>query len=204
MKSARRCRIGSVLPQAARYPEKNHENCIRGDFSRIVCLTQNPERVPHAQPSCGPLNTEFQTKIDYNRSADFQPEGGKALVYVAEDQKFQAAREVTARIGVDGAWVGATRGNSYIFFSVDPGEHHLCADWRSAFLSYGRRVSLFGFAAEAGKVYYFRARTTGGPSSMLDRSSLDESASLDLDLVNADEGKLLVSTSPYSDSRPKK
>ena len=39
---------------------------------------------------------------------------------------------------------------------------------------------------------------------MLDRSSLDESASLDLDLINSDEGKLLVSTSPYSNSHPKK
>ncbi|HZC22253.1 MAG TPA: DUF2846 domain-containing protein [Candidatus Binatia bacterium] len=173
-------------------------------FLASFAFAQNPDRVPHAQPACGPLNAEFQTKIDYNQSADFHPESGKALVYVAEDQKYHAARDVTARIGLDGAWVGATRGNSYIFFSVDPGEHHLCTDWRSGFLANGRLVSLFGFTAEAGKVYYFRVRTTGGPSSMLDRSALDESATLDLDLISGDEGKLLVSTSPYSDSRPKK
>lgn len=167
-------------------------------------FAQNPDRVAPAQPACGPPNVEFQTKSDFNRSPDFHPESGKALAYVAEDQKFQAARNVTARIGLDGAWAGATRGNSYIFFSLDPGEHHLCADWRSTLLSGGRRVSLFGFTAEAGKVYYFRVRTTGGPSSILDRSSLDESASLDLELINGDEGRLLVSTSPYSDSHPKK
>ena len=173
-------------------------------FLASSAFTQNSDRVPHAQPACGPLNAEFQIKMDNSQSPGFQPESGKALVYVAEDQKFQAAKEVTARIGLDGAWVGATRGESYIFFSVDPGEHHLCADWRSTLLSDGRRVSLFGFTVEAGKVYYFRVRTTGGPSSMLDRSGLDESASLDLDLINSDEGKLLVSTSPHSDSRPKK
>jgi Protein of unknown function (DUF2846) len=173
-------------------------------FLASSAFAQNPDRVPHAQPACGPLNTEFQIKIDYDESPDFQPESGKALVYVAEDQKFQAAKEVTARIGMDGAWVAATRGSSYVFFSVDPGEHHLCADWRSTLLSTGRRISLFGFTAEAGKVYYFRVRTTGGPSSMLDQSSLDESALLDLDLINSDEGKLLVSTSPYSVSHPKK
>jgi len=167
-------------------------------------FAQNPDRVPHAQPACGSPNVEFQIKMDNSQSPDLLPESGKALVYVAEDQKFQAAREVTARIGMDGAWIGATRGDSYIFFPVDPGEHHLCADWRSTLLADGRRVSLFGFTAEAGKVYYFRVRTTGGPSSMLDRSSLDESASLDLDLINSDEGKLLVSTSPYSNSHPKK
>ena len=173
-------------------------------FLASFAFAQNPDRVPHAPPACGPLNAEFQTKIDYNQAADFQPESGKALVYVVEDQKFHAAKEVTARIGLDGAWVGATHGESYIFFPVDPGEHHLCADWRSTLLSNGRRVSLFAFTAEAGKVYYFRARTMGGPSSMLDRSSLDESASLDLEPVNDDEGKLLVSNSPYSASHPKK
>jgi hypothetical protein len=166
---------------------------------------------PKTQTACrirnlpvGPPNAEFQIKMDNTQSPGFQPESGKALVYVAEDQKFQAAKEVTARIGVDGAWVGATRGNSYLFFSAEPGEHHLCADWRSSFLARGRLVSLFGFTAEAGKVYYFRVRTTGGPSSMLDRSALDESALFDLELINVDEGKLLVSTSPYSTSRPKK
>ena len=173
-------------------------------FLASFTSAQNPDRVPHASPACGPLNAEFQTKIDYNQAADFQPEGGKALVYVVEDQKFHAAKEVTARIGLDGGWVGATHGDSYIFFPVDPGEHHLCADWRSTLLSNGRRVSLFGFTAEAGKVYYFRVRTMGGPSSMLDRSSLDESATLDLELINEDQGKLLVSTSPHSDSNPKK
>lgn len=173
-------------------------------FLASLAFAQNPDRVPHAQPACGPLNAELQTKTDYNEAADFQPESGKAMVYVAEEQKYHAARDVTARIGLDGAWVGATRGNSYAFFPVDPGEHHLCADWRSTLLSNGRLVSLFGFTAEAGKVYYFRVRTTGGPSSMLDRSALDESATLDLDLINSDEGKLLVSTSPYSASHPKK
>lgn len=173
-------------------------------FLASFAFAQDPDRVPHAQPACGPLNTEFQTKTDYNEAPDFQPEKGKALVYVAEDQKYHAARDVTARIGLDGGWVGATRGNSHLFFSVDPGEHHLCADWRSSFLSSGRLVSLYGFTADADKVYYFRVRTTGGPSSMLDRSALDESATLDLELINNDEGKLLVSTSPYSASHPKK
>jgi hypothetical protein len=173
-------------------------------FLASSAFAQNPDRLPHTQSACGPLNAEFQIKMDSSQTPDFQPEVGKALVYVAEDQKFHAAKDVTARVGLDGAWVGATRGDSYVFFSVDPGEHHLCADWRSTLLSNGRLVSLFGFTAEPGKVYYFRVRTTGGPSSMLDRSALDESALLDLDLINSDEGKLLVSTSPYSASHPKK
>ncbi len=155
-------------------------------------------------PACGAVNVQFSIKTDFTQTTAPEVESGKALVYVVEDQKFKAVRDVTARIGLDGTWVGATRGNSFLFFSVEPGEHHLCADWVSSFLTYGRNVALFGFTAEAGKTYYFRARTTGGPASMMDRNGADDSASIDLDLVNSDEGGLLVKSSTLSVSHPKK
>ena len=65
----------------------------------------------------------------------------------------------------------------------------------------GRLVSLANFTAEAGSVYYFRVRTTGGPSSYL--KDRDRSASIDLEPVSSDEGKLLVASSPWSNSQPK-
>jgi len=71
----------------------------------------------------------------------------------------------------------------------------------SDFLPAGRLVSLANFTAEAGNVYYFRARTCGGPSSYLKDS--DRSASIDLEQVNSDEGKLLVASSAWSNSQPK-
>jgi len=37
-----------------------------------------------------------------------------------------------------------------------------------------------------------------------DRDSLDNSASIDLDLVNVDEGRYLVGSSPFSEAHPKK
>jgi len=165
-------------------------------------LAQDPALVPHAQPACGPMNVQFQVKTDASQHPDPQVDGGKALVYVVEDQKFKAVREATVRVGVDGTWVGATRGSSYLFFMLEPGEHHLCVDWTAAFV--GRLVSLFGLTAEAGKVYYFRARTTGGPPSVVAENGAEDTASLDLDLMNADEGKLLVASSPFSVSNPKK
>jgi uncharacterized protein DUF2846 len=167
-------------------------------FLASSAFAQNPALVPHAQPACGAANVEFQTKPDASQRPDPQLEAGKALIYVMEDQKFKFVRDITVRIGLDGAWVGATRGSSYLFFSVEPGEHHLCADWMSNFA--GRLVSLFGLTAEAGKVYYFRARTMASPIN----SSNDKTALIDLDLVNSDEGKLLVASSPLSVSHPKK
>jgi hypothetical protein len=156
--------------------------------------------VSAAESACGPVGDQFTVKIspDDPHTA-VQPEPGKALVYVVEDQKFKTVRDVTARAGVDGAWVGANRGNSYLFFSVEAGEHHLCTDWLSDYLPHGRLVSLNGFTAEAGKIYYFRVRTSSSPSG-----NADNSATLDLDLVNSDEGKLMVASTSLSVSQPKK
>ena len=153
-----------------------------------------------AESACGPRGAQFILKLSSDdQHATVQPDPGKALVYVIEDQKFKTVRDVTARVGVDGAWVGANRGNSYLFFSVESGEHHLCADWISNYLPHGRLVSLNSFTAEPGKIYYFRVRTTSSPSG-----SAFASATLDLDLVNGDEGKLLVASSSLSVSQPKK
>jgi hypothetical protein len=171
-------------------------------FLACSAFAQNPALIPHAEDACGPTKEQFQVKTDGAQQPDPQVESGKALIYVAEDQKFKGFKDATARIGLDGAWMGATRGNSYLFFSVEPGEHHLCADWVPTLV--GRGVSLFGFTAEPGKTYYFRARTLGGPASMGDRNSFDDVATIDLDLVNSDEGKLLVASFPYSVSHPKK
>jgi hypothetical protein len=173
-------------------------------FLAYSAFAQNPSTIPQLHPACGAMNTQFQVKMNDAQLPDPQVEAGKALIYVVEDQKYKAVRDVTLRIGLDGEWVGATRGNSYLFFSVEPGEHHLCADWTSDFLPSGRLVSLFGLTVEAGKTYYFRARTMGGPGSLTERNGQGDTSSLDLDLVNRDEGKYLVTTSPMSVSHSKK
>jgi hypothetical protein len=161
--------------------------------------------VASAQAACGPATTQFNIKANNQAPTSIEePQPGKALVYVVEDQKFKAVRDATTRVGVDGAWVGANRGNSYLFFSVEPGEHHLCTDWISEWLTGGRLVSLSGFTAEAGKIYFFRARTTGGPSSLGGYRQSPDWSSLDLDRVNSDEAKLLIASSALSVSHPKK
>jgi len=160
--------------------------------------------VAAAESACGPAATEFIIKTSDGLQSLRQPEPGKALVYVIEDEKIRGIRSVTTRVGLDGAWVGANRGNSYLFFSVDPGEHHLCTDWTSDFLAGGRVVSLAPLTAEPGKIYYFRARTIAAAASFVEGKLWENGASIDLDPVNSDEGKLLVATSALSVSHPKK
>jgi hypothetical protein len=55
-------------------------------------------------------------------------------------------------------------------------------------------VALANFSAEAGKVYYFRARIFYAR----------ENYSFDLDAINSDQGKYLVASSPFSVSHPKR
>jgi hypothetical protein len=153
-----------------------------------------------AESACGPGNVQFAIKTNNHDHSVAQPDPGKALVYVVEDQKFKVVNDVTTRIGIDGTWLGANRGNSYFSFSVEPGKHHLCTDWVSGFLPNGRLVSLTSFTAASGEIYYFRARTSASPTS----GKAGAGASVDLDLVSEDEGKLLVASSGLSLSQQKK
>jgi hypothetical protein len=69
---------------------------------------------PHA--ACGPVGVNFKTETSVAQSLP-QPEPGKALVYVVED--FPGSSETigapTIKVGIDGNWVGATQGRSYLY-----------------------------------------------------------------------------------------
>ncbi len=165
-----------------------------------VCAFAQDLSIPAAESACGPRNIQFAVKTNNNEHRLAQPDPGKALIYVVEDQKFRVVNDVTTRVGIDGAWVGANRGNSYLSVSVEPGKHHLCTDWTSGFLPGGRLVALTSFTAESGEIYYLRVRTSASPTS----GKAGDGASIDLDLVNEDEGRLLVASSGLSLSQQKK
>jgi hypothetical protein len=161
---------------------------------------------PQPPTACGPLDAKFDAQAEAGQPAaqlsaqlSAQAEPGKALVYVAEDFT-KAPGEIdnpTLRVGMDGAWVGATRTNSYLAFAVEPGEHHLCSSWQSHWQRLSKLAAFAGFTAEAGKVYYFRERIT--------YSSAGKAANmiLDLEAVNPDEGRYLVATYKPSVSHAK-
>ena len=162
-------------------------------------FAQDQSSIQSAQAACGPSPAKFDVSETKPETKKVLPDSdpARALVYVIEEQKFKAVRDVTARFAVDGQWVGANRGNSYFFFFADPSEHHLCVDWISDHVRNGRLVSLNHFTARAGETYYFRIRTSGSPNVV-------DGATLDLDAINSDEGKLLVASSALAKSHPKK
>ncbi|MFZ1131277.1 MAG: DUF2846 domain-containing protein [Terriglobales bacterium] len=147
-------------------------------------------------PGCGPAHARFNVRTETGPHPA-QPEAGKALVYfIQDDSDFNSRPRPTSRMGVDGAWVGATKSNSYFYFSVDPGVHHICAGWQ---MTEGEptnhNTAAAHFTAEANGVYYFEAKDTLGYGG---------SASIDLKPLDSDEGQLLVDQLSFSISQPKK
>lgn len=124
-----------------------------------------------------------------------QPDPGKSLVYVIEvfDRAANQLSRPTLRIGLDGKWTGAVKGDSYLALSVDPGEHHLCTNWQSRLKQFSTKAAFLGLNAEAGKIYYIRARIIEGGSDF----------ALDFAPVDADEGKYLIATAAPSNSHAK-
>ncbi len=150
-------------------------------------------QVARIASACGPENVAFKVKLDERDHRLAQPAQGKALVYFIHDSGTSAVIAYpTTRMGVDGTWVGANHSNSYFYVSVEPGEHHVCADLQTSL--YEDRTELAHFSAEAGKVYYFRTRLVTSRSVEL----------LALDSLDSDQGNYLISLFPLSVSTAKK
>ena len=146
-----------------------------------------------ARGGCGPSEALFDVKTDSKQHPSAPPDAGKALVYVFEDMEHGP----TMRVGLDGAWVGANKGKSYFFFSVDAGEHQVCTNWQSGtFKETAKRIgSAMTLKAEAGKIYYLRTQ-------VYERSERD--SNVKLEPVETAEGQFLISASAFSTSHPKK
>ena len=145
--------------------------------------------------ACGNDKIKFDVTTEKNPPAPASPAAGKAQIVFIEDQNKEHNPWHpwdTVRFGMDGAWVGANKGNSYFTLDVAPGLHHLCASWQGGV----RGVESFDLApvtAEPGKVYYFAAEIT--ESQYYYHFSLSQ--------LNDDQGKYRIKAWKLSTSKPK-
>jgi len=154
-------------------------------FLAVSAFAQRESAI--AKAACGPKDTDFQIELDKSQHTLAQPEPGKARVYFIQDlgRISCIGACLKTKIGVDGKWVGAIRHNSYFSISVEPGEHHVCADPEHV-------IALAHFTAEAGKVYYFRTRYFGSNTQSL----------FEFDPIDSDQGQHLIASYPLSISHP--
>jgi hypothetical protein len=160
----------------------------------VLCAGALAQDRPAAPAACGPKNVNFDVKLDESQHTVLPPEPGKARVYFIQDLgPITCIACTTTRFGLDGSWAGAVQHNGYFSVSVEPGEHHVCANPQSRFAAVNRVMALAHFTAEPGKVYYFRARAVG------DR----DNPFFDLDPIDSDQGEYFVASFPLSVFHPK-
>jgi len=147
------------------------------------------------QGACGDDSSKFEVTAqqDAPKPAFAPPSAGKSLIVLIERNSYKTTYfgYATVRFGIDGGWIGANYGNSYLTAEVDPGVHRVCANWQPASFSTAKKTdaenksAVDTFTAEAGKVYFIMAtvvvesHTEGVPNHSIFLSKLndDEGAS---------------------------
>jgi hypothetical protein len=149
--------------------------------------------------SCGPKDVAFTGSMDPSH-APAEPEPGKArVVFIQDHGPWGGHQHYVTKIGLDGAWVGAYKQNAYFTVSVDPGEHHVCANVQSK-SAFGLLLALAHFTAEPGKIYYFRTRFFDGMPGVTTAPPY-----VDLETVDSDEAQYRMASFPQiSASQPGK
>jgi hypothetical protein len=155
-------------------------------LSLISCcaFAQDKAAIADAEAGCGPDNIELSVTTDESKHPAPTPENGKALIYVVQ------RATGTFKFGADGNWLGALKGGTYFYASVEPGEHHLCV---RGHLPLWKGLSLHGLKAKAGETHYFFIHLVSGGGYL----------ELFFTEVDPDEGKELVARSKFSSSQPK-
>jgi hypothetical protein len=139
---------------------------------------------------------KFEVKTHKGQPTPGPADSAKAQVILmeSENQMIAPFHNATVRWGMDQSWVGADYGNSYFVLSVEPGVHHLCANWQSVLRTLKKNVDLTSFTAEPGRTYYFLADVN---------VESKESVSFAISQLNDDKGQYLVKNYAQSTSKPK-
>jgi hypothetical protein len=158
--------------------------------------------------ACGNEKVKFDIQLKKNAPTPDGPEAGKGQVVFIETSERPpkigcldagVSCNDVGRFGVDRAWVGATKGNSYFAISLEPGVHHLCA-------VLGRKADAETLTVEAGKTYYFQIeyKAEGTQYGTPEHPNYQVNEKVEFSLLNEDNGKYRVKASALSIAIPKR
>jgi hypothetical protein len=178
--------------------EKTSKLLLLGLAISTSLVLHGQDGVP-GSPGCGAPKEKFDVSTAGSQTSD-KAGADQALIYfIQNDSSFNTRPRPTTRVGLDGAWAGATAGDSYFVFPVSPGTHHLCASWQGsgpgritasvlgAGSSLRSKEAAMSFTAQPGAVYYFVVENV-----YLHLEHGSDTLELKLDQVNNDQGQLLV------------
>lgn len=145
-------------------------------------------------PGCGSIDITFAPG-DESGHPLAPARAGMATVYVIQDDRnFESWHHPTVDWGIDGQWVGSTKGNTYFYDYVAPGEHHICAEWRAG-MTAGRLSDSVPFIADAGQIYRFRLANVFSESARQNGMRLTP--------ADDDEARSLLASFRHSIYKPK-
>lgn len=130
--------------------------------------------------ACGPKNEKFELKVEKPVDAEAPVPPEQAAVYFVT--KLSRFNRAVYMVAIDGAWVGALRGDSYFRTTVPAGVHHACL-WVK-----GMTLGLVELNVAPTQTYYVRGHWRTGFLH----------GGVDAEVISSDEGKYLVSTSKRS------
>jgi hypothetical protein len=168
--------------------------CVAAFFLGAFLACAGQVRANTLPDSCGDDKVKFDVKTEAGQPLPAGPAEGKAEIVFIENQNQMVTpfHYSTVRFGMDGAWVGANKGNSYFVLTVDPGVHQLCASWQSGLEKLKKNIKLASFTAEPGRVYYFAGEIVASRDTLI----------FNFSALNEDEGKYQVQSFKLSTSKP--
>ena len=159
----------------------------------LPVVAQSSTAADPVKAACGEADRTFKVTNHAARdeSALLPDEGRIYLIEVQDRVAFcPGGCGVTIKVGLDGVWAGATSGNSYLDMVPKAGVHHLCVAWQSKLRGRRKNEQLAMLTVKSGDTLYYRVHLTP--------STPDTIAHFELEPVNTDEGKLLVTRFPQS------
>ncbi len=114
----------------------------------------NQTEILRAEAACGPPAQRLKVQLAQN-SGSTPPSPAMSMIYVIQGRvPWFHLSEV--RVGMDGRWIGALRGRSYLAIRTQPGVHHFCIAGGNLRPS---SVALDVLDTESKKSEYLEART---------------------------------------------
>jgi len=105
--------------------------------------------------ACGADTTQFKVSHSNTEPTLTPPAGQALIVLIQKPIGEEFASDPILRLAVDGTWVGAVKGSSYIAIPVSPGSHKLCVGRQSKYDDEKSNLSTAPLNAQAGSVYYY-------------------------------------------------
>lgn len=148
------------------------------------------------EAACGADTVQFNVKTDAPPPPLRPLDPARARVYFLSTMPDEPFVSKIVRLGVDGAWLGATGTESYLIQDLSPGLHHLCASYQGkALLADDPAQSLLQLQLKPGKTYFVLYRVI---------IIHDQGLIAFLNPVDEDEGSFVLQRLAYATSTPKK